>query len=349
MTDLKKDIEYKSFIEVIDKVQKNIDKEISLDEMEVSLENYLKKRSQAKSGLMAETLSETEKREAGVYSLEDLTKDIKNSKDGLKTGLTKLDEEISLHEGEIIIVGGRPANGKTTTKLNILANQLELYPDYSFCFFGYEGNLKSTALRFLQILSGFEFSTGKQKDNYQEYLKGNNTNIKELEAAKKKYEEYISTGRLKLFAHPYEAAILSDKIRESCQETKIGAVFIDYIQKIKNKRSFATRQLELQKTSEMLLETASENNIPIILGAQFGRDKERKDKVKLDNLRECGDIEQDASIVLGIYNDEVENEGAGSKDFTITVLKNRDGEVGKEIELDFNRKLLKISNATTWS
>ncbi len=46
--DIKQDSEYKSFIEVIDKIQKGIDKEASLEEMAAPLERYLKKRNQTK-------------------------------------------------------------------------------------------------------------------------------------------------------------------------------------------------------------------------------------------------------------------------------------------------------------
>lgn len=119
---------------------------------------------------VSDILSKETKREEGIYPLKDLVEDLKNSKKGLKTGYKVLDEEISLHEGDYVVVAGRPSHGKTTTKLNILLNQIEIYPEYSFAFYAYEGNLKSIALKIIQILSGHHFKIGKQKDQFQGYV-----------------------------------------------------------------------------------------------------------------------------------------------------------------------------------
>ena len=82
----------------------------------------------------------------------------------------------------------------------------------------------------------------------------------------------------------------------------MGAIFIDYIQKIKYRGKSSTRQIELQKISETILETAKFNSVPIILGAQLGRGNTKAEVLRLDNLREAGDIENDAKLVLGIWN-----------------------------------------------
>ena len=89
----------------------------------------------------------------------------------------------------------------------------------------------------------------------------------------------------------------------------------------------------------------------MIVGAQLGREKDRKNKVRLDNLREAGDLEQDANIVLGIYNPYVdaiqarENpENAMNSDLMVTVLKQRNGPVNKDIKLHLNAPAFKISD-----
>jgi replicative DNA helicase len=116
------------------------------------------------------------------------------------------------------------------------------------------------------------------------------------------------------------------------------------------------RQVELQRVSERILETAKSLSLPVILGAQLGRDKDSKDKVKLDNLRECGDIEQDANLVLGLFNPAAEKayeDGERLKDpvvpLSVTVLKNRNGAVNDVIPLKFNRPLFTLSpEESTW-
>ncbi len=127
-----------------------------------------------------------------------------------------------------------------------------------------------------------------------------------------------------------------------------GAVFIDYVQKIKNKGKFGTRQLELADTSTTILETAKSCSVPIVMGAQLGR-AEKKDKVTLDNLREAGDLENDANVVLGLFNPAMEKAQAEQTQITeqnielhVTPLKNRNGIANKTVYLSFDRPILKI-------
>ena len=118
------------------------------------------------------------------------------------------------------------------------------------------------------------------------------------------------SGRLVISDHSYYVDDLSSvicKLKKRLGES-LGAIFIDYIQKIKIKYKYPTRQLELQKISAEILETAKSYNLPIILGAQFGRGAGKKEVLRLDNLREAGDIENDSKLVLGLWN-QAKDEG----------------------------------------
>ncbi len=290
-----------------------------------------------------------QRKELGEYLLQDFLDDLKKTKMGLQTGFKALDKHITLEAGEVILVAGRPANGKTTTILNMLLNQIKLYPDYTFVLFAYEGTIESIVLKLIQILSEYDSKFKQPLVQLKGYLKiKNNSKVfDKIEKAKETYKDYINNNRLRVFATPFKIQDLAVKIEEiTKKEGKIGCVYIDYIQKIKNKERFGTRQLELQNTSGIILETAIKTHLPIILGAQLGRDKDSKNKVKLENLRESGDLEQDSSIVLGIYNPVIENAANSdpNADITIAVLKNRDGEITDGIPFEFNRPLLKIKD-----
>ena len=172
-----------------------------------------------------------------------------------------------------------------------------------------------------------------------------------VERGKKEYQELVESGRLRIISEPFYIQQLPLILSSLKSKVHLGAIFIDYIQKIKNKEKFGTRQLELANTSSIILESAKTYSLPIILGAQLGRDKESKDKVKLDNLREAGDLEQDANLVLGLFNPSMEkaqDEQLQLKDrkveLKVTPLKNRNGIVNKTIKLDFDRPLLTITD-----
>ena len=71
-------------------------------------------------------------------------------------------------------------------------------------------------------------------------------------------------------------------------------------------KSRVNRQQEIQRICQTLLTTALDKRVAasIILGAQVNREVISFDTLNLDNMREGGDIEQDANLVLGMWNDQ---------------------------------------------
>lgn len=285
------------------------------------------------------------------YTLENLQRDLSQTKEGLKTGFRELDEMIRIPNEAITLIGGRPSHGKTTFMLNLFLNLINQYPQHNFYFFSYEETRQQVALKIINILSGWIFNEAQNLIQLEGYLRIGSKEYGMVENGKKKYQELVESGRLKIVGETYYINQLASIISSLKHKEPLGAVFIDYIQKIKNKNKFGTRQLELADTSNTILETAKACSIPIILGAQLGRDKESKDKVKLDNLRESGDLEQDANVILGLFNPSMEKAQEETNQLTdrkvelkVTPLKNRNGSVNKTITLDFDRPLLKIKD-----
>lgn len=287
-----------------------------------------------------------------AYTIEDLQRDLQQTKEGLKTGYKDLDDMVRIPNAAITLVGGRPSHGKTTFMLNLLLNLIEQYPGLHFYFFSYEESRQQIAIKIINILSApWLFEEAKNLLQLEGYLKLGTTSYQMVENGKKKYQELMESGRLRIIGDPFYIQNFPKIIESLKGKVPLGGVFIDYIQKIKNKQRFGTRQLELANTSNIILETAKRYSVPVILGAQLGRDKESKNKVKLDNLREAGDLEQDANLVLGLHNQAMED--AQDKqiqltnrkvDLTITPLKNRNGIVNKTVTLEFDRPLLQIKD-----
>lgn len=294
------------------------------------------------------------------YTLGMLTMDINNAEEGLKTGYVELDKKIIIQQEAITIIAGRPSHGKTTFLLNIFLNMIQNYPEKIFFFFSYEESKKQLALKCINILGNAELDQYHNLKHLKDYIKTKNSKqvkndeIKKIDEAISKYNKLTTDGRLWIIDEHYYINDLTDTIKDLKDKyPNIGAIFIDYIQKIKSKDNSPTRQVVLQKISEAILETAKITHLPIILGAQFTRSAKSESEenvVRLDNLRECGDIEQDANLVLGLYNeamhkaqsDEVEFKGK-ENDLKITILKNRNGEgVATNITLKFIKPTSKI-------
>jgi replicative DNA helicase len=288
------------------------------------------------------------------YTLPDLIEDIRNTPEGLKTGYRDLDKYITIPMGGIAIVAGRTSHGKTTFLLNICLNMIDIYPDKAFLFFSYEENSRQVALRILNTLSG-KVITDTYSNYYQleNYLRGDNTSRPEIEAGKDRLREITENGKLWIIDEPYYIAELTKIIANLGDKYDVGAVFIDYIQKIKVREKYATRQLALQDISKRILEVSNKLSLPIILGCQFGREESntKKKTVRLDNLREAGDIEQDANIVLGLWNpatkiDEKQKDKIDIRNIklSVTILKSRDGIQNRDVDLIFDAPVLKIKN-----
>lgn len=271
---------------------------------------------------------------------------IRGRKEGLSTGYVTLDKYITIPNGQITIIGGRPSHGKTTLLFNLMLNMVKAYSDKQFYFFSYEEPLQAIMTKLIANLSRYTITQNepwKNIENMGNYLKGDNT-IKAIAEAQGLLKGYMDTGRLRLSDESLYIDTLTGLIEAEHLKGDIGAVFVDYIQKVKYRDFTPTRQVELQRISNALLETAKKTDIPVIMGAMLGRDKDSRNKVRLDNLREAGDIEQDANLVLGLYNDtvqkiqdETEEVITGydrtNTELKVTILKNRNGIVNQTVTL----------------
>lgn len=122
-------------------------------------------------------------------------------------------------------------------------------------------------------------------------------------------------------------------------EFPLTALFVDHIQLMRCQKRPTSRHLEISHISNELKALSKDLNIPVIALCQLRRDVEsRKDKrPQLQDMKESGDLEQDADIVLGIYRaDQKEPETE------IGLLKGRDIGTGK-INLFFDRYIQKFS------
>ena len=297
------------------------------------------------------------------YTSEHFITDIQQRREGYSTGWSELDGYATIPTEAITIIAGRPSHGKTTVMLNMLYNLVTARPDESFYFFSYEETRSMLALKLMTIISGVQLDQYHNQDAITEYYKTGRLDARyakglseaqakaKLDEARETYDDLIKSGRLWIIDEPLQVTDLCGTI--DSLKGKAGAIFIDYIQKIKSKYNAPTRQVELQKISGDILDTAKRAGVALILGAQFNREagKSGIDSISLDQLRESGDIEQDANLVIALYN-----QAMGRKDddpsFTIDdpsttidikILKNRSGVTDKKTSLTFNSPILTLT------
>jgi replicative DNA helicase len=128
----------------------------------------------------------------------------------------------------------------------------------------------------------------------------------------------------------------------------LGLVIVDYLQLMRADSRIENRVQQVGEMSRGLKILARELNVPVIALSQLSRGVEsRTDKrPMLSDLRESGQIEQDADLVMFIYRDEYYNPETTEKQGTaeIHIAKHRNGPAGTHVELSFLSRFPKFAN-----
>jgi DNA primase catalytic core len=293
------------------------------------------------------------------YRMQNLLLDAKDIQDGLRTGFTEVDALVRIPQGALTLVAGRPGHGKTTFLLNLLLNLLEdpAHASKRFFFFSYEEARSRLAMKLLLIMSGYVFSKSSNQAGMLNYLQtkhGTKDALEPVENAISRFKALTDSGRLYLADQRLTAQELASSLGQLVRKEDTGAILLDYIQKVPTATPASQRYLELKEASSLLLEQAVQLDLPIIMGAQLGRGAAGQQRPKLEDLRESGDLEQDANLVLGIYNQQADagrengSTSSSSTQVEILPLKNRGGGgLGRKAVLNFTPATLRMSSIET--
>ena len=284
-----------------------------------------------------------------------LMEDIATTPPAYRTGYSSLDRFIGFTPGAITLIAGRPSHGKTTLLYNLFLEMSKQYQENSFYFFTYEEQVKNLSIKLLNRLTATDLSGyyGDYKElskptNYEfikAYIKDQRTSIKEIEEGKKKLQELIDSQRIKVIDRNYSVEELYSLIMYLNTKEKIGGVFIDYIQRMRTERKTQDKRTEIAHISDQVLQIAKDSGLPIILGAQLNR-ATTKGKPTLENLKEAGNLEEDANTVISVYNESREQDedeagnsykGVREVELELKTLKNREGEVNQTATLIFDK------------
>ena len=263
---------------------------------------------------------------------------------GLLTGYPDLDVRLTgLKGGEVIIIAGRPAMGKTVLATNIMNNITDsnLTPNNQYALmFSMEMSDKQMSARQLASFTGVELNsiiTGRLED--QDYNR--------IERAAKTQRNILIDYRPGLTVEQIRA-----KARRVNRKNKLGLIVIDYLQLMSTNKSGETRNAELSHITRCLKNIAKELDIPIIVLSQLSRKVEdRVNKTPMmSDLRDSGAIEQDADVILLMYREEYYNPESINKGVVqVNASKVRQGEPGN-VYLAFRGSCMRIENlAHGWS
>jgi replicative DNA helicase len=242
---------------------------------------------------------------------------------GKATGFHDLDERTAgLQDGDLIIIAGRPAMGKTSFALNI-AEHVGLELKLPVLIFSMEMGGSQLGNRFLSSVARVDaqkMRTGRLETSDWDKL---GMALGKLNEAPILIDETAGL-------NPME---LRSRARRSWREYGgLGLVVVDYLQLMSPSSSgVENRATELGEISRGLKNLAKELQVPVIALSQLNRSVEQRTDKRpvMADLRESGSLEQDADLILFIYRDEVYNkESANPGEAEIIIGKQRNGPIG---------------------
>lgn len=264
---------------------------------------------------------------------------------GTATGFIELDKITQgLRPGSLNIIAARPAVGKTSFAMNIVAN-IAMNPktNYPALVFSLEMPAEQLIMRLLSSIA--RVST----DNLVKFTMNHATWVKIISSLRLLNRECVinrngieETKNVDFLFIDDSSDISPTEVRAKALKLKqdyggISCIMIDYIQLMRSSTKHPSRTLEIGEISRSLKILAKELDIPIIALAQLNREVDsRKDHRPLNSdLRESGSIEQDADLILFLLREAVYGKTEDNENEALLIIgKNRHGATA-DIELTF--------------
>ena len=241
------------------------------------------------------------------------------------------------HPGNLIIIAARPSMGKSALVTNIAENAaLKGHPVALFSLEMSESELAQRFVASQANIRGEELRRGRVAEGkWPKILAACQT----LGEAPLWVDDSSDTSVLDVRA---KARRLHHQV-----EGGLGLIIIDYLQLMRHEGRIENRVQQVGQISRGLKGLARELNVPVIALSQLSRAVEQRggDKIPiLSDLRDSGEVEQDADLVMFIYRDEYYNrdsERPGEAD--LIIAKHRNGPIGKVV-LTFRNEFPKFMN-----
>jgi replicative DNA helicase len=272
----------------------------------------------------AEALAEIEARRAGKSF-------------GLTTGLADLDDFLCGVEGSsLTLIGARPSNGKTALGLQ-WAYHVTVAHRLPALFFSIEMPRRQLGARLLSLISGIDgrcLKTGKRLQD------------EDMGILSDSQASFSRHARLEIDGTPsMSASSIASAARKFKSRHGLGIVFVDYVGLVQPEDPKAPRHQQVALISRRMKTLARDLDVPVVLLCQLNRGLENREdhRPRMSDLKESGDLEQDADAIIMPYRPEVYNPEDSPGMAELIVTKNRNGVTGVA-EVVFQRSFTRFAN-----
>ena len=266
--------------------------------------------SPSSSKLFREFVSAVDER---IHSGEEIT--------GISSGYADIDRMTGgWQKSDLIILGARPSMGKTALSINFLRHAVSR---------GAKAAYFSIEMPRTKMMTRFVAAEGKVPLDALKTGRNMDTHLQAMSAA--------------VVAHNNSEFRIDDRshmtpslMRAACRQYKremggLDLVFVDYLQLMSPGKKMESETHTVSEISKQLKRLAKDFECPVIALAQLNRGLESRNNKRPTNadLRQSGQIEQDADVIMFLYRDEVYDKNSDRKgEAEVIFTKQRDGEIG---------------------
>ena len=273
-------------------------------------------------------------------ALDTLTRAHNGEQVGLATGLACLDALLGgMFPGELIILAGRPATGKTALALNIA--DYHANKGQAVAFFSYEMTSSELVMRVATERSDIDLRQEIINHRSDEAQRAMLIHRAAPHFAKLKRDPLI------IINEKYTPAQIASKARKLKRDHDIKLIVVDYLQLVAIDRDDRRmdRHVQVGNISNALKALAMELQIPILALAQFNRAAANDDRApSIAQIRESGSIEQDGDVVWMMWVAEPSMFDGPKQLLKLDIGKNRKGRQGS-VDIVFTRNKLRFEDA----
>lgn len=264
----------------------------------------------------------------------------KNDGEFIATGFKDFDKEFGgFFPGEFVVIGGRPAMGKT---LLLISLALNISKTHNVLYFSFDHDEVMLSQKFLSALTNIPL---------EKLLSGilNDEELKTIKERKRQFESlniHVNTkGRETIQA-------FKDIVERHIEKHSDAVVILDYLQMMNASRKWRAHESEFSLIVRELKQIAKEKKLVLIASSQLSRAVETRGgdkKPMMSDLRESGSIEQDTDKVLFLYRPEyyqieVDENGDSTEGYAeLMLVKNKNGKTG-EVSLAYDSSMTRFKD-----
>lgn len=275
--------------------------------------------------------------EASLQGIQEIEARMQGTRTGaVPTDFIDLDRIIGgVRESELIILAARPSVGKTALALNIAANIARKGKPVYFA------SLEMSRIELMDRLFSSASGTGLWG------IRSGKMSQDDRDAIMQAHADFESMPMTIDDTAGHTATTITNAARRVKSQEGLGLVVVDYMQlMLSDLPRNVPRHEQVADMSRRLKQLAKELSVPVLCLAQLNRQVEnRTGPPKLSDLRESGQIEQDADVVAFLHREEKASDECAIQQIKLIVEKHRSGPTG-EIRLAYRRGCVRFENYT---